>query len=94
MILYHGTNIDFQKISLSKSKPNKDFGQGFYLSAELQQAEAMENIQGMTMEQAMNEIFSSDTYRKLMNDKTQLYHQSARYVYAFLEEEMRSGKIQ
>lgn len=27
MILYHGTNVAFDSIDLSKSKPNKDFGQ-------------------------------------------------------------------
>lgn len=32
MILYHGTNQSFDKIDLMKSKPNKDFGTGFYLS--------------------------------------------------------------
>lgn len=41
MILYHGTNADFDKIDLSKSKPNKDFGQGFYLSREYTQAMTM-----------------------------------------------------
>ena len=38
MILYHGTNADFDEIDLRKSKPNKDFGQGFYLSREYAQA--------------------------------------------------------
>ena len=38
MILYHGTNADFGEIDLTKSKPNKDFGQGFYLSHEYAQA--------------------------------------------------------
>ena len=38
MKLYHGTNRDFDKINLSKSKPNKDFGRGFYLSADYEQA--------------------------------------------------------
>lgn len=41
MILYHGTNQEFDTIDLSKSKPNKDFGQGFYLSADYDQAMAM-----------------------------------------------------
>ena len=41
MILYHGSNIDIQKIDLSKSKPNKDFGKAFYLSEVKQQAEEM-----------------------------------------------------
>lgn len=38
MILYHGTNVDFKDIELEKSKPNKDFGQGFYLSHDYGQA--------------------------------------------------------
>ena len=38
MILYHGTNITFETIDLLKSKPNKDFGQGFYLTTDKNQA--------------------------------------------------------
>ena len=41
MILYHGTNNAFETIDLTKSKPNKDFGQGFYLSREYSQAMEM-----------------------------------------------------
>lgn len=44
MILYHGTNKEFDAIDLSKSKPNKDFGRGFYLSADYDQALAMAKI--------------------------------------------------
>ncbi len=38
MKLYYGTNQAFDVIDLQKSKPNKDFGQGFYLSADYEQA--------------------------------------------------------
>jgi hypothetical protein len=38
MRLYHGTNQNFEVIDLNHSKPNKDFGKGFYLSPVLQQA--------------------------------------------------------
>ena len=38
MILYHGTNVEFDVIDLTKSKPNKDFGRGFYLSDNYEQA--------------------------------------------------------
>lgn len=38
MTLYHGTNAEFDKVDLLKSKPNKDFGQGFYLSDNYSQA--------------------------------------------------------
>lgn len=41
MKLYHGTNMDFSNIDLKKSKPNKDFGQGFYLSDNIRQAQAL-----------------------------------------------------
>ena len=41
MILYHGSNIDIDKIDLTKSQPYKDFGKGFYLSADKQQAQRM-----------------------------------------------------
>ena len=41
MILYHGSNVDIAHIDLSKSKPNKDFGCGFYLSADKEQAEKL-----------------------------------------------------
>lgn len=44
MKLYHGTNMDFDKIDLSKSKPNKDFGRGFYLSADYKQALDMAQV--------------------------------------------------
>lgn len=41
MILYHGTNSDIAEIDLSKCAPNKDFGQGFYLTDISKQAEYM-----------------------------------------------------
>ena len=40
MILYHGSNMTIGRIDLDKSKPNKDFGKGFYLSES--EAQAME----------------------------------------------------
>ena len=34
--LYHGSTVDIERIDLRKSRPNKDFGRGFYLSADRQ----------------------------------------------------------
>ena len=31
MFLYHGSTVEIKEIDLSLSKPNKDFGKGFYL---------------------------------------------------------------
>lgn len=38
MKLYHGSTVNIDKILLDKSKPHKDFGKAFYLSAERSQA--------------------------------------------------------
>ena len=38
MILYHGTNTDFQQIRLDMSRVGKDFGFGFYLTTDKQVA--------------------------------------------------------
>lgn len=46
MILYHGTNVEFDVIDLTKSKPNKDFGRGFYLSDNYEQALNMAKTKG------------------------------------------------
>ena len=35
--LYHGSTVNIESIDLTKSRPNKDFGQGFYLSISLVQ---------------------------------------------------------
>lgn len=37
MILYHGSNVKIEVPNLEKSKPYKDFGRGFYLSADKNQ---------------------------------------------------------
>ena len=36
--LYHGSIVSIERIDLAMSRPNKDFGRGFYLSADQQQA--------------------------------------------------------
>lgn len=41
MKLYHGSNMLIEQIDLSKCKPYKDFGQGFYLTEIKEQAEQM-----------------------------------------------------
>lgn len=41
MILYHGSNMIINEIDLSKCRPYKDFGQGFYCTEIKEQAELM-----------------------------------------------------
>jgi hypothetical protein len=41
MLLYHGSNLDIQSISLAMCRPYKDFGTGYYLTDLQTQAENM-----------------------------------------------------
>lgn len=44
MKLYHGSSMEIVQPDLSRSKPFKDFGQGFYLSSDYKQAEALAKL--------------------------------------------------
>lgn len=43
MILYHGSNMAIPKIDLRLGNPNKDFGKGFYLTEDEDQARRILN---------------------------------------------------
>ena len=47
----------------------------------------------MDMKTALHTLYTSDTYTKLQDTKTGLYFQSTRYVYDFLKNEIKSGKM-
>ena len=49
--------------------------------------------QGMSLEEAMRTLYTSDTYDRLSNLRTGLYTQSTAYVYEYLEKELATGKI-
>ena len=46
-----------------------------------------------SMMEALNVIYNSDTFTLLQNPKTGLYYQSAGYVYSYLDEELKTGRI-
>ena len=54
----------------------------------------METDSELTMEQALETVLNSDTYQRLQKDSAQLYHQTPRYIFAFLESELRTGKVE
>ena len=54
----------------------------------------IEQNEGLTMEQALSTVFNSDTYRKVIDERAQFYYQSPKYVFAFLEEELKKGKLE
>lgn len=58
MKLYHGSNVEVGVPDLRKSKPYKDFGQGFYLSAD--RGQAMRMAEQKTMQLLCGEPVVSD----------------------------------
>lgn len=54
----------------------------------------MEEQPQLTMEQAISTVVNSDTYLRLQEDESALYYQSPRYVYSFLVNELRTGKVE
>ena len=48
---------------------------------------------GQTMKQALDTIYNSETYTKILDLRTGLYSQSTTYVYSFLENEILTGKL-
>lgn len=53
----------------------------------------MRQNKDMELNEALAIIFNSDTYQKVMVDKAGLYYQSPRYVFSFLDSEIKNGKI-
>ncbi len=52
----------------------------------------IENNKAQTMSDALSVVINSETYQRVMEDKTALYYQSPRYVYDFLQNELTLGK--
>lgn len=48
---------------------------------------------GMSMDEAIRTLYTSDTYDRLTHPDTGLYAQSTAYVYEYLETELATGKM-
>ena len=47
----------------------------------------------LSLQEALDTIYNSDTYKKILDQETGLFSQSTPYVYGILERELREGKI-
>ena len=47
----------------------------------------------MTMKQALDTIYNSETYTKILDLRTSLFSQSTAYVYSILETEILTGTL-
>ena len=53
---------------------------------------AMEE-RGMSLHEAMDAVYNSETYAKMMMPETGLYFQSPVYIYSYLDRELSTGKM-
>lgn len=70
--LYHGSTVSIDHIDLQKSRPNKDFGRGFYFSADREQAWRMGEFKALTEggKRVMNEYLFDEAL--LASDELQV----------------------
>lgn len=61
------------------------------LAADL--AELLSKDFGMNVSEALDALYNSTTYDRLLDPRTGLYFQSPLYVYSFLEAELKTGRI-
>lgn len=71
--LYHGSNMGIEEIDLKRGRKGKDFGQGFYLSADLAQAQRLAQI---TVER---EGFGTPTVTSFRFDENKLKNSNINY---------------
>lgn len=71
LMLYHGSYCEVREPDLSKCALNKDFGKGFYLTSDIDQAKAFSKIStvkakrhGLVPEECINGVVSSFLFRK------------------------------
>lgn len=46
-----------------------------------------------SMQEALGVLYNSDTFAIIQDEETGLYYQSSGYVYTFLDEELKTGKV-
>ena len=68
MKLYHGSNVEFGDIDLKRSKPNKDFGRGFYLSDNYERALDMARIKVVQLEAGRPVVMTYEVDDRFLDD--------------------------
>lgn len=56
-------------------------------------AELLSKDFDMRVSEALDALYNSTTFEKLSDPRTGLYFQSSLYVYSFLKNELKTGKI-
>ena len=103
--LFHGSNVTINEIDLSKGVKDKDFGYSKIKENMTKETKFLletltKNLVLKVMEEfnysiteAMDVVYNSQLYEKVLDLETGLYYQSAGYNYDFLRHELLTGKV-
>lgn len=103
--LFHGSNVTINEIDLSKGVKDKDFGYSKIEENMTKETKFLletltKNLVLKVMEEfnysiteAMDVVYNSQLYEKVLDLETGLYYQSAGYNYDFLRHELLTGKV-
>ena len=50
-------------------------------------------VRSLSLHEALDTVYNSETYAKLTNPATGLYFQSPVYIYSYLDRELATGKM-
>ena len=85
MKLYHGTNVDFDVIDLSKSKKQTDFLVNRIVDRITEYLALDYNLE---IPEALKVVYKSKVYELLQDAEGDLFLQSPSYIYELLKEEI------
>ncbi len=55
-------------------------------------AEMIADEEGLTEEESINKLYTSQLYEKLENEKTKVWHYSSKKLFDLFKEEIKTGK--
>ena len=87
MRVYHGSYTKIDKIDLSRCVPNKDFGQGFYVTKFRHHANEIDESQATDL------FFNSKTFTQLAEDDSELRKKPWQEIYEMLKKELGIGEF-
>lgn len=90
------TNIEPVNVRLTDNKTSVyTHSKSTFMIEELVKELALRLIKecNLSMKEALNRVYNSETYSKILNLQTGLFSQSTAYVYSILETELLTGRM-
>ena len=90
--LYHGSNVKIEEAMTTKLTPEQRQLLKDELNVEI--AGFLVDDYKYSPEEAIDVLYTSETFDRLQDDATGLYYQSPGYVYSFLQNELKTARVE